>query len=451
MSRTRVEGTASGATSESSKTGSEDFSLEKVPDHVRMGWFDISLVYTGFVVITTAVVIGGILATSFPFWQAFWILAAGSAIVVANAALMGYIGYRERTSFGLTMRFGFGSQGSRLPSGLVVVTSQGWWIIQLLLLQSFFTGVGFWIGAVLLVFSGILMTVTTRTGLQKGMKWLNRIAIPVLLLLFAGSIYRAIGVGGGWNNIVTATPPDLGGLGVGAGIVMVAALWINGSTVFPDVARYAKSGGAVVAGAVSAFSIGLFGLGVTGVIFFNALGEQEFGPAFAALGLAYLAFVVVFAQIWTTNQSQMYSSSLAMSNAFRMNRTSCESILLAVSLIITVVLSAFPFQDVFTGFLIFLGLFLTPIPGIVFAEYYVIHRMNMPDRLEDLPALNKLALLTYSVTVSLNVILWATVPNDTPIGLVTLNPLTAFVIHLVLKATVGKTKTFRGSTSSSRT
>lgn len=170
---------------------------------------------------------------------------------------------------------------------------------------------------------------------------------------------------------------------------------------------------------------------------------EDFGPAFGVLGLASFAFIVVFAQVWTTNQAQMYSSSLAMSNAFRLNRTTRESILPVVSLVITVILSAYPFQDVFTGFLTLLGLFLTPIPGIMFAEYYVIQRMNASSRLEELPALNKLAFLTYSVTVALNVTLQALLPADAPVGLVTLNPLTAFVLHLVFKAALGRTKAFR--------
>lgn len=433
--------------SEQFEIGADDFALKKVPDHARLGWFDISFVYTGFVIIPTGLMLGVMLALHFPFWQAFWILAAGVAIVIANATLMGYIGYRERTSYALTTRFAFGDQGSRLPSGLLIITSQGWWVIQLLLIMSFWPEIEFWKAAVLLIFFGILMTVTTRTGLQKGMKWLNRVAIPALLLLFAISIYRALDVAGGWDPIVAAQPARPGELGGIAAIVMVAALWINGSTLFPDVTRYAKTGGAVAAGAGIAFAIGLFGLGLMGMVFYNALGAEDFGPAFAQIGLTVFAFIVVFAQIWTTNQSQMYSSSLAMSNTFRMKRTTCETILLVVSLIITVALSVYNFQDVFTGFLIFLGLFLTPVPGIVFAEYYVIQRMDVPKRLEDLPALNKLALLTYFTTAALNVILWAAVPEDAPIGLITLNPLTACILHLILHATVGKRIGFQRSTS----
>ncbi|WP_046866740.1 purine-cytosine permease family protein [Microvirga massiliensis] len=424
--------------SEQYAVGSEDFALSRVPDHARMGWFDISLNYTGFVIIPTGLMVGVMAAMHFSFWHGFWVLAGGTAIVVVNAILMGYIGYRERTSYALTTRFAFGDQGSRLPSALLIVTSQGWWVIQLLLIMSFFPDIAFWKAASLLIAFGILTTVTTRTGLQKGMTWLNRIAIPALLVLFAISIYRAVAVAGGWDAVVAAPPTAPGEMGTIAAMVMVAALWINGSTVFPDVARYAKSTGGVIVGAVGSFTIGLFGLGMMGLIFYKSLGVEDFGPAFAKIGLTAFAFIVVFAQIWTTNQNQMYSSSLAMANAFRMKRTTCETILLAISLIITVALSAYPFQSVFTGFLIFLGLFLTPVPGVVFAEYYVRQRMNVPTRLEDLPAVNMLALVTYLVTVALNILLWATVPEGAPIGLVTLNPLTAFVIHLAANAIAGK-------------
>lgn len=423
--------------------GSEDYALEKVPDQVRLNWFDIAVIYTGFVIISTGVMVGVMVGTYFTFWQGFWIMVAGTTIVIVNAIMMGYIGYREKTSYGLTTRFGFGDDGSRLPSGLLIITSQGWWIIQLLLLQTFWPDIELWKGAALLVFFGILMTTTTRTGLQKGMKWLDRISIPTLLLLFGVSIYRAVNVGGGWEKIVTALPSKPGELGVIAAIVMVAALWINGSTMYPDVARYAKRGGAVATGAIISFALGLFGLGVMGLIFLHALKVADFGPAFNKLGLRNLAFICIFIQLWTTNQSQIYSSSLAMANTFRIKRTTSESILLVVSLIITVVLSAYPFQSIFIGFLIFLGLFLTPVPGLMLAEYYVIHRMKVPSRLEDLPKFNKLAIFTYFVTVAINIILYVTVSKGAPIGLITLNPLTSCIIHLIFNATLGKTEVFK--------
>jgi len=423
--------------------GSDDFSLERVPDHARAGWLDISLIYTGFTIIPTGIMLGAIMGAHFPFWQAFWIIFAGSSIIVANATLMGIIGYRERTSYGLTTRFGFGDDGSRLPSGLLVITSQGWWIVQLLLIMSFWPKISFWKGAVLLTFFGILMTSTTRTGIQRGMKWLARITIPVLILLCIISIIRSIGVAGGWANVVSAIPQKAGQMSAISGIIMTAALWINGSTMYPDVSRYAKTSGAVFVGAASSFFIGLFGLGITGLIFFNALQVNDFGPAFAKIGLSAFAFIVVFLQIWTTNQNQIYSSSLALANAVRLKRTTCETILLVICLIITIALSVFPFQAIFEGFLIFLGLFLTPVPGILFAEYFIIKGGKFSQNLSALPKVNKLALLTYFFTVAVNVLLWATLKKAAPIGLVTLNPLSSFVIHLIFTATLGKMGAFK--------
>jgi cytosine permease len=423
--------------------GSDDFSLERVPDHARAGWLDISLIYTGFTIIPTGIMLGAVMGAHFPFWKAFWIIFAGASIIVANATMMGYIGYRERTSYGLTTRLGFGDDGSRLPSGLLVITSQGWWIIQLLLIMTFWPDISFWKGAGLLIFFGVLMTSTTRTGLQRGIKWLARITIPLLVILCIISIIRSLGVAGGWGSVVSVIPGKAGQMSVISGIVMTAALWINGSTMFPDVARYAKTGGAVFAGAAISFFIGLFGLGIMGLIFFNALQVNDFGPAFAKIGLSAFAFITVFLQLWTTNQNQIYSSSLALANAVRLKRTTCETILLVVCLAITVYLSVYPFQTIFIGFLIFLGLFLTPVPGIMAAEYYVINRMKFPEKLEDLPRINKLSFVTYFLTVAINVILWATLQKAAPIGLITLNPLTSFVIHLILKATLGKMDAFQ--------
>lgn len=431
------------ATQKKFDLGSDDYSLSRVPEDARSGWFDISLLYTGFTIIPTGIMLGAVIGAHFPFWTAVWIILGGTLIVVANATMLGFIGYRERTSYGLTTRFGFGNDGSRLPSGLLVITSQGWWIIQLLLLKSFWPDISFLKGAGLLIFFGLLMTTTSRTGLQKGMKWLARISIPLLLILCVISIQRALDLVGGWESVLSFVPEKAGQMSVISGIIMTAALWMNGSTMYPDVARYAKSFGAVFAGAVIAFMTGLFGLGLMGLIFFDALQANDIGPAFAQIGLSAFAFIAVFLLVWTTNQNQIYSSSLALANAVRLKRTTCETILLIISLTITVSLSIFDFQTIFVGFLIFLGLFLTPVPGIVGGEYFFIKRMKFPANLDGLPKVNKIALITYFITVAINVTLWATLSKDAPIGLITLNPITSCIILLFLNSTLGKMKAFK--------
>ena len=94
---------------EESKTlGSDDFSLCKVEEDKTMKWYDICTIYTTFTIIPTGIMLGVIIAKHFPFYDALKILAIGSSLVIANALLMGFIGYRERTSFALTTRFAFG-------------------------------------------------------------------------------------------------------------------------------------------------------------------------------------------------------------------------------------------------------------------------------------------------------------------------------------------------------
>lgn len=402
-----------------------------------MKWYDVCIIYTTFTIIPTGIMLGVIIAKHFPFYEALTILALGSSVVITNALLMGFIGYRERTSFALTTRFAFGTKGSRLPSSLLVVSSQGWWVIQLLLLMSFWPHLDFWSSAGLLVASGALMTTTSFIGMDKGMKWLDRFVLPLLAVFFVVSISRAIDVGGGWAAVTEAVPANAGAIGFPAAVIMVAALWINGSTVYPDVSRYAKSGFGVTIAGISAFAVGLFGLGTIGVIFYNALGAEDFGPAFSRVGLEWAAFALVFIQIWTTNQNQMYSSSLALSNVLNTTRTRSELILFAISISIIVLLSALSFQEVFEGFLIFLGLFLTPIPGVVIGQYYIIDRMKPRYTLENIPAVNRSAMISYAITAALNLGLWWFVPAGTPIGLITLNPLTACVIHVAVTYLTG--------------
>lgn len=84
--------------------GSDDFSLSKVEESSTLKWYDVCVIYTTFTIIPTGIMLGVIIAKHFPFYEALTILALGSSVVITNALLMGFIGYRERTSFALTTR-----------------------------------------------------------------------------------------------------------------------------------------------------------------------------------------------------------------------------------------------------------------------------------------------------------------------------------------------------------
>ena len=75
--------------------------------------------------------------------------------------------------------------------------------------------------------------------------------------------------------------------------------------------------------------------------------------------------------IFTTNASNLYSTSLNLSNAFKMDRKKIIIVILIISAGATL---CRPYQISFLfTFLNLLGTIVPPLPGIILADYFIIH------------------------------------------------------------------------------
>ncbi|MFI5267106.1 MAG: purine-cytosine permease family protein [Chloroflexota bacterium] len=397
----------------------DDFSLKRVPKSALQSTWDIALVRMGLTVSASDLVFGYTIGLYFAFTQAILIALAYSAIIAVVSILMGLIGQREGTSFALSSRFAFGRDGSRLPSIVIALVIAGFYGYILGITVDIFPGKsGVTIPIYCLILGGLFLVIS-GFGFDKGLKWVARFGVPLMIVLVIVADIATIGHAGGFGAIVNATPKQLGKIALPTILGLGVAKWMTGAVVTPDVMRFGKSGWAVVSTTIAEFIVGNFGFNFLGLVLGLGLGQSDLGAAFALIGVTGLALVAFIVQSFTVEMNELYAASLAVSNAAGVRRAITNTIvgLLGIG-IAWYGLS----QGIIASFLTFIGYIgyaVPAIPAIMIADYFVVQRMHYPAGFEGLPAVNWRAVATFFVTVAAGVymglgpmkdVLWHSLP-----------------------------------------
>ncbi len=406
----------------------DDFSLRQVPESALQSTGDLTLVRMGFTVSASDLLFGFTIGLYFNFWSAIWIALGYSAIVSVVSILMGIIGLRERTTFALSSRFSFGTQGSKLPSFIIAAIIAGFYGYILGITVDVFpalTPVTLIIYSVIL---GIVFLVISGLGFKKGLKWVGRIGVPLMLLLVVVADILTVQHAGGFSAIVTAVPKQAGKLGLLTILGLGVSKWMGGATVTPDLLRFARNTKSVVISTIGEFIVGNFGFNLLGLILGLGLGIADLGKAFSLIGISALALLAIFIQSVTVEMNELYAASLALSNVAGIKRFTSNAIVGVIGIVIGYIGVS---QGIVASFLTWIGYIsyaLPAIPGIIIADYFVVQKMHYPKGLEGLPAVNWRAIATYAVSIIISLyvgiylhdVFWHSLP------------LISFVIYLLL-------------------
>ena len=165
------------------------------------------------------------------------------------------------------------------------------------------------------------------------------------------------------------------------------------------------------------------------------------------LWLRLLLLVLLLAQ-WTTNDSNIYSSVLALNNIFKTKRW---LVTIGAGLFASV-LAAMGILERLELFLVFLTVCIGPIGGIFICDYYLLKRLKPSGLKEkDTPAVNQRALGVYLISV---VIGWVTsgrpfTVNIFPFSIFAFNGILVSIIlyYVIMKIFPTKEKTNGSKTS----
>ncbi|RDW15355.1 purine-cytosine permease family protein [Oceanobacillus chungangensis] len=351
----------------------DDYSLSRVPMSARQSLWSITIIRVGALATISQFILGASLGYGMTFWQAFWATMFGSVILQVISFLLGYAGAREGLSTSLLSRWtGFGRYGSSIIGGVIAISCVGWFGVQNsvfadglvqasggklpLPVAAAITGLGV---TVLVMFGFKLLSITAA------------ITVPAFLLAVAVGIYQVL-KDHSITDLMSASPAG-DPLSMGAAATMIAGGFIIGAVITPDFSRFAKSGKDVFWMSTIGLLIGELGINMIAVLMALAARTNDIVSIMVSTSGWLGALVVVLSTV-KINNLNLYSSSLGFTNIFdsifkiKLNR---GMVTLVIGIIGTV-LSVIGILDYFVNFLVFLGVLVPPIAGIIVVEYFIL-------------------------------------------------------------------------------
>lgn len=373
---------------------SSDYPLTEVPQSDRKGLLSISVVLLGFTFFTATMWAGGNLAQSLPTSQLFGVILVGNLLLGIYASSLAYIACKTGLNAALIGRFCFGEIGCKLSDMILGFTQIGWYawgtatIATILMKVLELPRV---LEIPLMVFFGFAFCLTALIG-YKGMDWLSRIAVPAMMIFIVLSIYKGLVDIGGLENI---TGSSTGEMSMTAAITVVIGTFISGGTQATNWSRFASSPKVAVLATMAAFFVGNGLMVVTGV--FGALIYQhaDIVDVMLAQGMMVLAVLMLFLNIWTTQDNTIYNFAVAGCDLLRTDK---RNVVILAGAVIGVVLAVGGIYNFLIPYLILLGTFIPPIGGTMMADFWFKHKGEYPKLSESSrPDFNWVGLIAYAV------------------------------------------------------
>ncbi|MFI6602447.1 purine-cytosine permease family protein [Nonomuraea sp. NPDC050536] len=352
----------------------DDYSLNRVPERARYPWLSVAVQRFGQVSALTQFMLGATLGFSMTFWQSFWALTLGAVILEAAMILVGIIGMREGLSTSMLARWtGFGRGGSAVIGLAIGVSLIGWFGIQSGVsargLHALIGGPAEWVWAIVF---GLAVTAIVIAGFHS-MAWTAYLTVPLFLALVAWSIVSELSkhsVG----TLMSQAPPGPP-MTLLQGIALVAGSLMVGAVITSDMTRFNRSAADVVKQTVLGVTLGEYVIGLAGVLLAHAVGSSDV-IAIVTSSVGLVGTLVIIAGTLKINDWNLYSSGLGLVTFIGVltGRRPSRAVITAIVGVAGTLLGALGILDLFTEFLILLGVIFPPIAGIMIAEYFVVRR-----------------------------------------------------------------------------
>ncbi len=383
------------------ETLTQDYSRTPVPDEKTVSGWHIALIKIGIVIALPAFFTGAEIGTAMGLADACLAIISAAFLLALIAALTGTVGANSRLSTSMLLQFSFGRVGAKIVNLILAITLLGWFgvttalfghtlnelVARALNIQT--------VPSVYMLLGGMLMIGTTVFGF-KALQKLSDLVVPLLLLGIVLVAYLA-SQQSELHSIMSA--PGDGSLSVGLGVSALVGGMIVGVTIFPDLARFARS--SVHGQAAAGLS---YGLGVPFVLIMVAIpsiitGEKDLLLIMLSLGLGATALLLLIITAFTTNAGNLYSSSLVLATIFQ--GVEKWKICIVAGLIGTV-FAVSGITDYFLSFLILLGVSIPPIAGIYLADFFFVRNKHYDlQELQMIPAIHGKAFVAWLLGIAI--------------------------------------------------
>ncbi len=373
----------------------QDYPLGPVPLDKRKSVWYMGLVLLGFTFFTATMWAGGSVGVAFDFPTMLMVLAAGNLLLGIYAAVLGYIAARTGLNTALMSRFTFGELGSKLSDFILGFTQIGWYAwgtATMAILLVKLTGMPEGLTSPLMVLFGFAFCVTAFIG-YRGLEWLSRVAVPAMIVLVAVSMTIATSDAGGLAGLLAINPTS--DMTVAAAITLVFGTFVSGGTQATNWTRFAKSGKTAVIATLLAFFLGNGLMTLIGAFGALVYQQADIVDIMVAQGLATLGILMLFLNLWTTQDNTVYNFAVAGCNLVRTRRRKLVTVIGAG---IGTVLAVMGMYQWLIPFLVLLGTFIPPIGGVIMASYFVGYKRKYPELTTTvLPSFNIPGLAAYFI------------------------------------------------------
>ena len=376
----------------------QDYPLSEVPREARKGLLSLSVVLLGFTFFTATMFGGGQIGAAFPLWpDLIGVIVIGNLLLGAYVAGLSWIGCRTGLNTALLARFGFGRIGARLPDAVLGLTQIGWYgwgtatmaVVLLRLFGAEAEAHPVLLYGLMIVFGGAFCW-TAYVG-YRGLELLSLVAVPAMVLLLAVSLAISVGEAGGVAGLAGIAPAEA--MGWGTAITIVFGTFVSGGTQATNWTRFARSEGAAVGAAMAAFFLGNGLMILTGALGALVYGQPDVVDVLVLQGLTVLGLVMLFLNLWTTQDNTIYNFSAVGCTALG---TRNRRLVTVVGAAIGTVLALMRIDLYLIPLLLLLGTFIPPIGGVIMADFFWRHRGRYPKIAEAaLPAVNGAGIAGY--------------------------------------------------------
>ena len=258
----------------------------------RQSWLSIAAVWAGGMICVPCLMIGGVLAGGgLSLSQMVWSILIGYGIICAYMIFIGMQACDTGLPVSVMASGALGEKGARyIISILLAIACVGWFGIQSATCGSAFANMianmlGTEASPAFVTISslvwGVIILVTACVGF-KGLKWLNYIAVPLLVVVCLYGLIAGIVKNDGGAAIANYAPEASSGMVFG--ISMVVASFALGGVISADYCRFAKSRADVVKSSIlGVIPAGLFML-LTGALMSIVTGQYDISAILASLG-----------------------------------------------------------------------------------------------------------------------------------------------------------------------
>ncbi|WP_368884490.1 cytosine permease [Providencia vermicola] len=353
----------------------EDYSLARVPLSARRPFYEVLIIRIGSLACVSQVMLGAALGYGLTFWQAFWATMLGSVILQVVSWALGAAACREGMSISLLSRWsGFGKLGSALIGGAIAISLMGWFGVQ----NGFFADGMYEATNVLTpgtwsLITGIAVTIITVYG-YRFLSITANISTPLFLLALVWATYNLLS-GQDISVLISSAEPAGPLMTLPAAITMVAGGFIISAVTTPDISRFMKSPKEVFWMTLIGTFFGELLVNMIAVLMALALHTSQVFDLMMTLTGLVGASIVIFSTI-KMNDINLYSSSLGFSTLLNaiFNKRFDRRYLTWVIGIFGTIASMLGILDNFIGFLIYLGIAIPPVAGIMVIDYYLLKR-----------------------------------------------------------------------------